>query len=336
MAGWYDTMRRRWGYNNIPANDETKPDEGTQPAVETKPEETVQPNSANQTETTQPVTESQWFENFYKQNMLTPITPEEEQRRVRGAQAAQAIGHLGNVLSSFSNLVFTDKGAPSQTLPNVPDLNIRTFEDRIAEKRRQYIAGQMSARNNDRKALIDRINLELKQKDDERKDDLNKAKIEGIAFDNYLTKLKAKYQEGLNKGLPEKQAAELALKNAQVEAQKAAAARSRAQAEAAQNQSNKVVDSAIGSDGKIYTRNTKLSENEAMQIVQSTGLNGEDIAPFMIEEKDYLGNVTKRKIDWIAAAAYALQNGMVNAEELKSRGFKLGGERTKTYTVNDL
>lgn len=326
MAGWYETMRQRWGYNNIPSNQNNKtftqhpeqqptqqPTEQPEQQPEQQPDVTVQNDQ---------LTPARWFEDFYQKNMEQPITPEEQQKRIRGAQAAQAIGHLGNVLSSFSNLVFTDKGAPSQTLPTVPDLNIKTFEDRIAEKRRQYIAGQMAAREQDRKSVLDQIKLQLQQKDDERKEKLNNARIKELESSDELNKAKQEYQNLVNDGYPEKLAAELAFKNAQTRAQEASATRSLSQAANAW----KVVDSAIGSDGNVYTRNSKLSENEAMQIVQSTGLNGDDLSQFMIEEKDYLGNVTKRKIDWFAAAAYALQNGMVDAKELIGRGFKLGGK----------
>lgn len=365
MAGWYDTMKRRWGYSNIPENkeinqggtavistqqpDSQNPDlqqSATQKPASQQPSEqqpevqtpdnpvkkpTTQGGGNQNTIETPQLSEAGWFNDFYQKNMVAPITPEEEQRRIRGAQAAQSIGHLGNVLSSFSNLVFTDKGAPSQTLPNVPDLNIKTFEDRIAEKRRQYIAGKMSAREQDRKSLLDQIKLQLEQKDDERKEKLNNARIEELKSSDALNKEKEEYQKLINAGVPEKQAAELAFKKAQTRAQEAAAAKSLAQAA---NENNKVVDSAIGSDGKVYTRNTKLTENEAMQIVQSAGLNEDEIAPYMIEEKDILGNVTKRKTDWFAAAAYALQNGMVDKTELLSRGFKLGGKSKKEWNVD--
>ena len=91
---------------------------------------------------------------------------------------------------------------------------------------------------------------------------------------------------------------------------------------------DKIVDSVIGADGNIYTRNTRLTENEARQIVNSTGLNGEDLRPFItrkVTQGDYGQQTVNEEVDWMAAAAYALENGMVYPEELRSRGFKLGG-----------
>lgn len=93
--------------------------------------------------------------------------------------------------------------------------------------------------------------------------------------------------------------------------------------------SSKIVDSAIGGDGNVYTRNTRLTPNEAQQIVLGSGMGEDDLAPFVTYERDDRENITKTKTDWQAAAAYALQNGMIPAEELKSRGFKLGGATDK-------
>ena len=70
-------------------------------------------------------------------------------------------------------------------------------------------------------------------------------------------------------------------------------------------------------------------EDEAQQIVLGSGMGEEDLAPFVTYERDDRENITKTKTDWQAAAAYALQNGMIPAEELKSRGFKLGGATDK-------
>ena len=100
--------------------------------------------------------------------------------------------------------------------------------------------------------------------------------------------------------------------------------------ETKENSNNsKIVDSVIGGDGNVYTRNTRLTPNEAQQIVLGSGMGEDDLAPFVTYERDDKENITKTKTDWQAAAAYALQNGMIPAEELKSRGFKLGGATDK-------
>lgn len=120
----------------------------------------------------------QFNQNFYKQYMQKPITQEEEDRRKRAAQSAQAIAGLGNVISAFSNLAFSGE-APSQTLSQLPQVDYLSFSDRLKQQRDQYGAGLVNARARDyseyqnalnsylndqyRKSLID-----IRQKEHER------------------------------------------------------------------------------------------------------------------------------------------------------------------------
>lgn len=104
------------------------------------------------------------FQDLYSQLYEKPITPEEEDRRKRAASAVEGVGHLGNVLSAFSNLIFTGKGAPSQELPKVPDSRLQTFEDRIAEKRRMYASGLMGAKARDLQDWKDAYTMRYNQK----------------------------------------------------------------------------------------------------------------------------------------------------------------------------
>lgn len=156
-----------------------------------------------------------------------------------------------------------------------------------------------------------------KQLDAQQEAAANKLAQDMMKFNANLTYKQAK--DKADREISKQKAQEAARHN---KAMEALSRQRNAQTEAKEN---KVVDSAIGSDGNVYTRNSRMTENEAKQIVMSSGLDGEDLAPFTVEERDYFGNVTKSKTDWEAAAAYALQNGMIDAEELKSRGFKLGG-----------
>ena len=104
------------------------------------------------------------FQDLYSQLYEKPITPEEEDRRKRAASAVEGVGHLGNVLSAFSNLIFTGKGAPSQELPKVPDSRLQKFEDRIAEKRRMYASGLMGAKARDLQDWKDAYTMSYNQK----------------------------------------------------------------------------------------------------------------------------------------------------------------------------
>lgn len=101
----------------------------------------------------------QWNQDFINSFLEKPITAEEEKRRKKAASASQAVGHLGNVLNAFSNLVFTGKNAPSQKLPIVPDGELKTFEDRIAGKRMQYAGMLANARDRDDSAYARALSL---------------------------------------------------------------------------------------------------------------------------------------------------------------------------------
>ena len=46
--------------------------------------------------------------------LTAPISPEEQAKRDRAANAVAGIGNLGNLLSAFSNLIYTTKGAANQ------------------------------------------------------------------------------------------------------------------------------------------------------------------------------------------------------------------------------
>ena len=78
----------------------------------------------------------------YETLFQKPISQEEEERRKRAASVATGIGHLGNVLSSFSNLAFAGE-APSQKLPTVADPKLQSYSDRLEAIRQRYGAGYL-------------------------------------------------------------------------------------------------------------------------------------------------------------------------------------------------
>lgn len=102
----------------------------------------------------------QFNQNFYKQYMQKPVTQEEEDRRKRAAQSAQAIAGLGSVISAFSNLAFSGE-APSQTLPQLPQVDYLSFSDRLKQQRDQYGAGLVNARARDYSEYLNALNSYL-------------------------------------------------------------------------------------------------------------------------------------------------------------------------------
>lgn len=91
---------------------------------------------------------------------------------------------------------------------------------------------------------------------------------------------------------------------------------------------NKVVTSAYGSNGEIYTRNSDLSDFEAKQIAQAV-FDEQELAMFATYEVDYKGQPKPgtQKIDWKRAASYAIVEGMLSGEELEKRGFKMANQK---------
>lgn len=242
-------------------------------------------------------------------------TPDERRKRERREHLGQVFANLGNLIGNAAQLYYTAKGA-------VPaDLNAGAFAEnermrRIKEKRDALKARQdailAEAKGND---IRNAYNVRL-AREKAAADAADKQKGRDLDLMKFGMKLKAdKDKADADRKLKEQQAKETGRHNRAVEANAA-----RAQ--------DKIVDSVIGADGNIYTRNTRLTENEARQIVNSTGLNGEDLRPFItrkVTQGDYGQQTVNEEVDWMAAAAYALENGMVYPEELRSRGFKLGG-----------
>lgn len=84
------------------------------------------------------------------QLMVSPISAEEEERRKRAASAVEGIGHLGNVMNAFSNLIHVRRGAPNQELPTVPTSDLDKFEDRVRDNRARYMQSRMMLENADK------------------------------------------------------------------------------------------------------------------------------------------------------------------------------------------
>ena len=121
-------------------------------------------DSGKEGDTPPKLSDFHFFKDFTDKYSETPITQEEEEKRKRAASAVTGIGHIGNALSSLSNILFAGE-APSQKIPTVADPGIQRFEDRIADKRRQYAVDNMRAANMDYNRFMDAYNQYWSQKD---------------------------------------------------------------------------------------------------------------------------------------------------------------------------
>lgn len=262
------------------------------------------------------------FQELYPKQDLT-----DEYKRTKKQQQMALLADIANVGSQlFASSRGARKFAPVQS--NVPAYEAQMQRLRDAQRAydADYAGKALSAAYKD---YTDKQANAWKEKQlaAQREAAANKLAQDMMKFNANLTYKQAK--DAADRELQKQRNAETKRHNQNMESL------SRQRAEQSNANVNKVVDSAIGSDGNIYTRNSKLSDSEARQIVMSTGMNGEDLAPFVVEERDVWGNVMKSKTDWVSAAAYALQNGMVDSEELKSRGFKLGGGTRSNNDKND-
>lgn len=246
-------------------------------------------------------------------------TPDERRKRERREHLGQVFANLGNLIGNAAQLYYTAKGA-------VPaDLNAGAFAEnermrRIKEKRDALKARQdailAEAKGDD---IRNAYNVRL-AREKAAADAADKQKGRDLDLMKFGMKLKAdKDKADADRKLKEQQAKETGRHNRAMEARAA-------------QQDLKVLDSGIASDGNVYTRNSKLSENETIQFVKKY-MSDDDlkqyistkIEPVYNPETDQFENSGKMYVDWDAALGKVLQSGMVPPEELSSRGFRKSG-----------
>ena len=239
-------------------------------------------------------------------------TPDERRKRERREHLGQVFANLGNLIGNAAQLYYTAKGA-------VPaDLNAGAFAEnermrRIKEKRDALKARQdailAEAKGNDiRNAYNTRLAREKAAADA-----AEKQKGRDLDLLKFGMKLKADKDKA--------------------DADRVESKRHNQAMEANDSLNNmKVLDSGIASDGYIYTRNSKLSDTEAIQFVRKYMTDDElkrferkEIEPVYNAETGKIENVEKRYVDWGAAAGEILQSGKVPPDELASRGFIRSG-----------
>lgn len=228
-------------------------------------------------------------------------TPDERRKRERREHLGQVFANLGNLIGNAAQLYYTAKGA-------VPaDLNAGAFAEnermrRIKEKRDALKARQdailAEAKGND---IRNAYNIRLARE---------KAAADAVEAqrgrDMDLLKFGMKLKADKDKADADRD--ENRRHNRAMEAN-------------ASQAQDKVLDSGIGSDGYVYTRNTKLSANETIQFVKRY-LKDDELRQFQTGDK----LTGKEETDWDAAAAYILQSGRVPADELAARGFVRSGK----------
>lgn len=238
-------------------------------------------------------------------------TPREKQQRERRERLGQVFANLGNLIGNAAQLYYTAKGAVPADL-NAGALAENERMRRIKEKRDALKAKQdailADAKGDDiRNAYNIRLAREKAAADAE-----DKAKEREQEWRKFALELEADARRDKDKNAREDK--ELAEKIRHNRAMEAAAGDGG-------NGKMKVLDSGIGSDGYVYTRNTKLSANETIQFVKRY-LKSDELDQFKTGDR----LTGKEETDWDAAAAYILQSGRVPADELAARGFIRSGK----------
>lgn len=77
--------------------------------------------------------------------LTPPLSNEEVERRARRARAVEGIGHLGNMISAFANVIYTGKGATPMAIPTVPSGKVDAWEDRMRALQDNYATARQRA-----------------------------------------------------------------------------------------------------------------------------------------------------------------------------------------------
>ena len=239
-------------------------------------------------------------------------TPAEQAKRERREHLGQVFANLGNLIGNAANLYYTSQGAYPADL-NAGAIAENERMRRIKDKRDALKARQdallAQAKGDDIRSAYslqlakDKASAQQAAKDREREDDMAKFKL----------KLDADAKKAGDT------LAETRRHNKAMEARAA-------------QQYSKVLDSGIASDGNVYTRNSKLSENETIQFVKKYMSEDDlkqyvrkEVEPVYNPETNQFENSGRTYVDWDAALGQVLQSGVVPPEELSSRGFKKSG-----------
>lgn len=235
-------------------------------------------------------------------------TPAEQAKRERREHLGQVFANLGNLIGNAANLYYTSQGAYPADL-NAGAIAENERMRRIKDKRDALKARQdallAQAKGDD---IRNAYSLQLAR---------DKARDQQAEREDDMTKFRLKLDADAKKA--GNTLAETRRHNKAMEARAA-------------KDAQKVLDSGIASDGNVYTRNSKLSENETIQLVKKY-MSDEDlkqyvrteIEPVYNPETNQFENSGKKYVDWDAALGRVLQSGVVPPEELSSRGFKKSG-----------
>ena len=155
------------------------------------------------------------FNNLVEQYAGEALSEKEREKRERAAVVSQGIGALGNAISAFSNIASVGGVAPSQKLPELPNVSkdIDNFRSYIDRNKAAYVNAMMNAgamKRKDRELAVREADYNRRvwkdEQDAEQKKNLNDAKIARMNAQNSKDAATAAYWEAkvqaLEEGLP--------------------------------------------------------------------------------------------------------------------------------------
>lgn len=160
--------------------------QGVEEKKEVTPTKTVTPPMISPLLNTEDGDDYQAFNNLVEQYAGETLSEKEREKRERAAVVSQGIGALGNAISAFSNIASVGGVAPSQKLPDLPNMSkdIDDFRAYINRNKAAYINAMMNAgamKRKDREIAVREADYNRRvwkdEQEDERKKNMNEADI---------------------------------------------------------------------------------------------------------------------------------------------------------------
>lgn len=160
--------------------------QGVEEKKEVTHAKTVTPPMISPLLNTEDVNDYQAFNNLVEQYAGETLSEKEREKRERAAVVSQGIGALGNAISAFSNIASVGGVAPSQKLPDVPNVSkdIDNFRSYIDRNKAAYVNAMMNAgamKRKDRELAVREADYNRRvwkdEQEAERKKNMNEADI---------------------------------------------------------------------------------------------------------------------------------------------------------------
>ena len=254
-------------------------------------------------------------------------TPAEKAKREKRERLGEVFNNLGNLIGNAANLYYTSKGGQYIDFNMANEKHrarmdaIKAKQDALDEQRKQILAN----------AKIGDIKTQQAEAAAKKKAE-QEAKTDGLKHKREMYKLQVQNAYKLGQIDAETASkliveADKATKASQLEMQKQ---QGRIQLKGMKSgdqvaNDSKVVDSLQDGNGNVWTRNSRLTNNELSQLASYV----EHPEAFMVKKEDAYGNV-REEFDAMAAARNAMENNRIPEKVLSGMGLKRGVNDNKT------